>query len=283
MNILLLKIIITVTLILLLTWIAEKTSPRIAGILSGYPIGTALVLFFYGLQVSPEFAVASVPFNLLGHVSALAFVYFYFLGSRKSTVKSAIAASLLASGGYALVAVIMSSLQPTLLFGAGISFVSIATFSFLFRKIPNYSIDRRIHYTSRMVMFRLLISTLIVLVITGLAQSVGVKWAGLFSAFPLVVYPLLVLIHLNYGAGQAHTVLKNFPRGLWTVLIYSLTISWSYPKLGIYIGTVVGYVVATIVLFAINWRVFWERKSPYDAGQGVEGSEAIIRNQEKEL
>ena len=261
MELVFIKIIITVLLILALTWVAEKASPRVAGILSGYPIGTALVLFFYGIQIGPDFAVAAVPYNLLGHVSALIFVYLYFLGSRDSTVGSIIFASLCAMGGYAAAAGFMSGMKPSILSAGAVSFASIAFFSFLFRSIPNTTIDRPIHCTPAMVLFRILVSTVMVLAITGLARSVGTNWAGLFSAFPLVVFPLLALIHLNYGARRAHTVLKNFPRGLWTVLAYSITISLTYERFGVILGTVIGYLVATTILLAINWRVFFEDRT----------------------
>lgn len=261
MTLIILKISITIWVILCLTWIAEKASPRTAGILSGYPIGSALVLFFYGIQVGPGFAVATVPYNLLGHLSALVFVYFYFLGSRNSTLGSTILASICAVSGYLTAAWIMSGLTPSLLSGAAISFSSIALFTFLFRKIPNTTIDHSTPYTPAMLLFRLIFSTAIVLIITGLAQSVGVRWAGFLSAFPLVVYPLLALIHLNYGAPRAHTVLKNFPRGLWTVLTYSLTISWAYSRFGVYLGTLLGYFAATAVLLLVNWKVFFQSRA----------------------
>ncbi len=134
MNLLIAKIVITVAFILVLAWIAEKASPRIAGILSGYPIGTALVLFFYGLQFGPEFTVATVPYNLLGHASALAFAYFYFLGARSSSINSILFSSILALAGYSLVATGLSYLQLSLAGSVVVSAVSIALFSFLFRK-----------------------------------------------------------------------------------------------------------------------------------------------------
>jgi hypothetical protein len=71
-----------------------------------------------------------------------------------------------------------------------------------------------------------------------------------------VVYPLVLLVHLNHGVDSARTVLKNFPRGLWTVLLYSITVYFTYPALGVYLGTVIAYIVATLGLLAINWRIF---------------------------
>ncbi len=260
MNLILIKIIVTVLVILGLTWVAEKTSPRMAGVLSGYPLGTALVLFFYGLQAGPGFAVASIPHNILGHLCALSFVYLYYLGSRDSTVGSVLLASLLALSGYAGAAALLSRVTLSLPASAALSLTSIAFFSFLFRKIPDTVIVERVRYTASMILFRLALSVPIVLLITGLAGVVGTRWAGLFSAFPLVVYPLLLLVHLHHGAQRAHTVLKNFPRGLWTVLAYCLTISQSYEYYGIYLGTAVGYAVATALLLAINGRIFLEER-----------------------
>jgi hypothetical protein len=260
MSLIILKAAITVALILALTWIAERTSPRIAGILSGYPVGTALVLFFYAIQSGPAFAVASVPYNLLGHSSALMFAYCYFLGARSSGGKSILSSSLLALAGYGVIAIILSRVQLTLSGSAAVSAMSISLFSFLLRKGPNYMIRQRINYTLSMILFRITFSTMLVFSITGLAQNVGVKWAGIFSAFPLVVFPVVLLIHIVYGHEQARTVLKNFPRGLWTVLIYSLTISWTYGRFGVYLGTLIGYLVATAVLLAMNYKVFMDER-----------------------
>jgi hypothetical protein len=40
-------------LVMLLTFLAEVVSTRFAGILSGYPMGAALSLFFLGFEISP--------------------------------------------------------------------------------------------------------------------------------------------------------------------------------------------------------------------------------------
>jgi len=47
---LLYKISITVLAVLGLSFVAEKVSARLAGLLSGYPSGTAIILHFYGLE-----------------------------------------------------------------------------------------------------------------------------------------------------------------------------------------------------------------------------------------
>jgi len=58
----LLKIFVTVAVILLLVAVAEFANPRLAGILAGYPIGTAIVLYFYGFEHGVDFASTSAIF-----------------------------------------------------------------------------------------------------------------------------------------------------------------------------------------------------------------------------
>ena len=43
------KIAVTIGLVLALSLVAERVSPRAAGLLSGYPLGAAIALFLIGL------------------------------------------------------------------------------------------------------------------------------------------------------------------------------------------------------------------------------------------
>ena len=58
-EIFILKLIVAVAVVIGLSLVAEHSSPRIAGILSGYPTGSAVSLFFFGLEINPEFAANS--------------------------------------------------------------------------------------------------------------------------------------------------------------------------------------------------------------------------------
>jgi hydrogenase/urease accessory protein HupE len=70
-------IVFTVTLSVL----AEVTSPGVAGILSGYPMGAAVALFFIGLEIGPGFAAESSLHTSAGIVATLVFTYCYYRGS----------------------------------------------------------------------------------------------------------------------------------------------------------------------------------------------------------
>jgi hypothetical protein len=94
----------------------------------------------------------------------------------------------------------------------------------------------------------LIFTATLVLAVTAFADIVGPVWAGLFSAFPVALYPLVFLLHREYGPETARTILENFPYGLWSVIAYALTVSLLYPVYGVVLGTLLGFAVATAVL-----------------------------------
>ena len=255
MLILLLKVTITITVVSALSIIAERISPRAAGILSGYPLGSAISLFFIGLEQSPEFAGESAIYNVAGMTALLSFFFIYFQVSTRIQRKSAsiALASLSAFIGFLAVDALLHALAlpawGCLLVGAA----GVAAFGFLFRVIPNVTITRRVRLGPGVMVFRAALAALVILSITGAANLVPASWAGLFSAFPATVFPLILILHSTYSAEQAHTVIKNVPNGLWSLVLYSLTISFTYPRFGIYWGTLIGFGVATIylLLFAL--------------------------------
>jgi hypothetical protein len=98
--------------------------------------------------------------------------------------------------------------------------------------------------------------------VTEFAGVVGPGWAGLFSAFPVALYPLVFLLHKEYGAETARAILGNFPYGLWSVIAYALTVSFVYPLYGVVWGTLLGFAVATAVLAIMGIKPllsYWKR------------------------
>lgn len=247
---LLLKVTITILVVSTLSVIAERVSPRAAGILSGYPLGSAISLFFIGYEQGADFAGQSAAFNIAGLFAMLGFFFIYYHVSRRITGDAAAmtAASLAALAGFFALnsALQMLRLTPTGCVLAGAA--GIIVFGALFRGIPDAPIRRRVRLDARQVIFRAALAAGVILSVTGAAFYLPPSWAGLLSAFPATVFPLVLILHATYGAKQAHTVIKNLPGGLWALAIYSLTISAAYPLLGIGWGTLVGFAAATIYL-----------------------------------
>lgn len=254
MDLILIKITVSVLVVIGLSLVAEYASPRAAGILSGYPLGTAIVLFFFGLENGEAFAAASAPFALVGLMASQTFVFFYYKGSLVPRY-SVFAATLAAVAGYLLAAWLLQCIRFSFALSVICPVISLFFFYRLFRQIENHRINARAPLTLTTILARAFISAAIILGITAVPRLAGPAWSGLFSSFPSTLFPLLLIVHLNYGKEHAHTIIKNFPLGLGSLITYCLSVALFYPRLGLYGGTAAAFALATgyLGLYALTF------------------------------
>ena len=123
----------------------------------------------------------------------------------------------------------------------------------LFGKIENIRIDKRVRMSFKMLLLRSLFAATAVVLVISTAKMVGPIWAGLFSAYPNIMLPLVVIIHFTYDPEHAYVILKNVPRGLASVITYCLVVSLTYPVYGVYAGTAMAYGMATLYLLVTQF------------------------------
>jgi hypothetical protein len=242
------KIGVTIGMVLALSWVAERVSPRVAGLLSGYPLGAAIALFFIGLEISPEFAARSAVYALAGLASSQVFAYCYFMASarlNRCTIPAACAAAL---GGYFAAAWLLHAIAFSRAGAVLTAIASMALFAYLFRGIRNVAIARSVRFTPMVLLLRACLAAAIIVAITGAAGAVGSAWAGLFSAFPTALFPLMLIVHITYDKAHVHTIIKNFPLGLGSLIVYGIAVSILYPTWGVGWGTLAAFGIATLYL-----------------------------------
>ncbi|WP_179376995.1 hypothetical protein [Winogradskyella wichelsiae] len=255
----LIKLIVAISFVIGLSLLAENVSPKVAGILSGYPSGSAITLFFFGLEVSPEFAAVSSVYNMIGLTASLSFVYIYYIASNFLTKFNILLSSLTAIFGYFLIVFLLHLIDINKYIAILIPITFSFLFIYLFKNIKNINIQTKAKLNYKILFVRAFFAALIILLITSAPKFVGPTWAGLFSAFPTTLFPLMLIIHFTYSKEHVHTVIKNVPVGMFSLIIYSLVVSIVYPLLGIYIGTIVSFAAATLYLL-----VYRKKKSIID-------------------
>jgi len=244
----LIKLIVAITVVVGLSILAEHVSPRIAGIISGYPTGSAITLFFFGLELGPDFAAQSAVYNMIGLTASLSFVYFYYKTSKYLNRYNIILSSLAAIIGYFIIIYLLHFIELNKFIAILIPILFSFLYIYLFKEIKNIKIDNKVKLSNKTLLMRAFFAALIILLITSIPKFVGSTWAGLFSAFPTTLFPLILIIHFTYTKQHVHTIIKNVPIGMFSLIIYSLVISIVYPLYGIYLGTVISFTVATIYL-----------------------------------
>jgi uncharacterized membrane protein (GlpM family) len=253
----LVKVSVSILVVVLLSLIAEWASPRIAGIASGYPLGAAISLYFIGLENGSGFAARSALFTAAGLAATIAFVGGYLLGIRLSQGRgrfSSLAFSVLAGiAAYGLAVWVLSYLPINWISAPLIAISGMLLAAWCFRGIPNVKIRQRIRLGVNVALLRAVFAALVILAITTMAGAVGPRWAGLFSAFPITMLPLLVIVQFTYETDHVRTIIKNVPRGLGSLIVYAMVVAASYPRLGIAWGTLLGYLAATLYLVMLEY------------------------------
>lgn len=251
-TIILIKIVVTISVVITLSLVAERVSTSVAGVLSGYPLGVAIVLFFYGLEVSPEFAAKSAVYTMPGLISTQSFVYFYYRASKLRVASQLFLSSVVAVVGFLAVGWVVQQFQFNLFLSVLVPIGSILFFLWIFKQIPIEQIQKPVAFSHRVFALRAGLAAFVIIVITGVGKFAGPGWAGVLSAFPSTLFPLLVIVNLTYDIQHVYTIIKNFPLGLGSIIVYAFIVSLVYPVYGIYSGTIMAFVGATAYLVLLQ-------------------------------
>ena len=206
---------------------------------------------------------------MIGLVASQFFVYLYFKSSSYIKRFGIVSSSIISIAGYLLVAWLLHFIKLDKYAAIFIPIFSIGLFVYLFKEIKDEKIGNMRKWSYKVLLIWALFAALIILVITRSGTLLGATWAGLFSAFPITLFPLMLIVHFTYDTKHVHTIIKNFPRGLGALIVYSLTVSISYPTYGIYIGTAMSFLMATAYLFVYGFLFMHRAMCVRDNGVGV--------------
>lgn len=246
------KLAISVSFVLGLSLLAERVDLRIAGVVSGIPTGTAIILFFYGLEQGTDFAAGSALYNLAGMAALHVFLILYYHTSRVVNRFCIPLASGAAVTGYCAAILLLKQVPFSPGTALLVPLISIPlTLRFLGR-VRDTRVTHRPALSPGLLLSRAVIASSIILAVTGMAGMAGEEWAGLFSAFPTTVYPLLLMVHIQHGREQVHAIIKNVPMGQCSVVMYAVCVYFSYPAVGIYLGTALSYLPVVVFLWVLS-------------------------------
>ncbi|MDD2463584.1 MAG: hypothetical protein PHI97_06270 [Desulfobulbus sp.] len=259
----LIKLSVAMAMVIGITWIAERVSSRFAGVLLGFPLGAGVSLFFIGLEQGTGFAAQSSLWTMQGLIPTLVWCLSYQLFSLKLQhlpPRAAVILSLLFSLCCSLpTALLLMQFGPqTVAIRLLLTLGGLLFFALIFRRAnPQPCMITPLPFSWPLLVGRALLTGLIILAITGSAAHVGSRWSGVFSAFPATILPVVLILHNHYGPQILCSLLRELPMGMLTIVVFSLAIAWSYPILGLGMGTLCSYAIAGAYLLIYE---LWVRK-----------------------
>jgi hypothetical protein len=193
-------------------------------------------------------------YNIHGLFAALAFSIGYYISTFYKGKFEIFLSLFISFISYLIIAFILAYVPPHVVLTPLIVITLMIIASIYFAKKENFAIDKKIKTSLSDIFFRSLLTITIFLIISSLPKYVPSNIAGIFSSFPTILLPLLLIIHFRHSNLQARTIIKNTPFGLSSVVIYSLVVYLTYGQIGILYGTIVAF-VASLSYVVLQGRI----------------------------
>jgi uncharacterized membrane protein (GlpM family) len=249
MDLIIIKSVVVVILVLSLTTVAEKVSTKISGILSGLPIGTLIVLLFFAIEYGVDYVQDTALYNIHGLFATLAFIIGYYISTFYTGKFEVILSLVISFISYVCIAIVLSYIPPHIILTPIVVSILLLISAIYFSKKQDFAIVKTDKVSIYDLILRSILTVIIFLVVSSLPNYVPANYAGIFSSFPTVLLPLLLIIHFNHSNLQARTIIKNTPFGLTSVVAYSYIVYFTYPTIGIVLGTSIGMLCAIVVIY----------------------------------
>ncbi len=251
MNILLLKLVLTPSLIGAASLAGRKWGHSISGWFVAMPLTTGPITLFLALTQGTSFAARTAAGTLAGAFSLVAFVIAYARLARHWAWLPTLAASTLA---FALItAALQQTTFPLVPLWAGVVLVLALAIQLLPRDFdsgptPDEGLPGRWDIPLRMA-----IATGFVLLITGVAPALGPHLTGLLIPFPIFTATVAAFAHHQHGPAAAISVFRGLLMGLFSYASFMFTLALLLETAGI----AVAFAVAIVVVLVLQAGSLW--------------------------
>ncbi len=209
MNILLIKVMLMPLVIGLVTLVSRRWGNKAGGLVASMPWVAGPILLFLIIEHGKPFGIEVLPGVLTGIISLICFCYGYAL---LAPHLSGIWTLLLSYLAFVLAALLVSAIQFNLVTSYCIVISSVLL---ALRFFPNPAVapstNRRLPYD---LPIRMVVATLFVIAITGLASVLGPTWSGILTPFPIITSILALFTHYLQGSSAAIVALRGIMMGL---------------------------------------------------------------------
>jgi hypothetical protein len=227
---LLLKLVLTPVLIGTASLAGRRWGPAVSGWLVGFPFTSAPIAFFLALNQGVAFAAAAAAGTMTGAISQAAFCLVYAWLALRCGWPVTLTASCLA---FALSTAALSHLTLPVL----PMFVTVIAALLLALRLMPGSVEKSRAVTGPHprwdIPARMVVATVFVLLLTGMAPALGPRLTGLLAPFPLYATVLTVFAHRLEGPAPAVAVLRGLLLGLFAFAGFFLVIAGLIERAGI--------------------------------------------------
>ena len=233
------------------TWLAERLGSRIAGLIANLPSKLLVTLVFLAVVQDPSFAVETTRAVPVGMTINAFYLFLFVLLLPLGLPRTLLLTTCFWLGTAVLAEHIhLEALLPSVLLYLAATVLTWGLLEFVLH-IPAVPGSRR-RYGPRSFLYRGLFAGTVVAATVFVSEFVGSYWTGLFSTFPAVMLTTMTILTLAGGPRLARATGKVMLLASTNIIVFSLAVIATYPRLGVAAGTVLSYGAAAVWVWLLN-------------------------------
>jgi uncharacterized membrane protein (GlpM family) len=237
------------------TLIAERVPLKWRGVILTIPSTLALGLFFIGIS-STSGAVTAAASSISAELTSLYIFGIVFAVLSRRGLFFATVGSIVAWFVSALVLIIfpIHSLGTIFLIGIPGLVISYGVLNM----IPHNHEIIPVPFVAKHIFVRALFGGFVIALSVIFAKYFGNIWGGIFSAYPAVFTTTLIIYYLVHGKNIIPGITKSFLfPGVPGYVLYALAVMFTFPRFGIWLGTLFSYAVFAVYIFVYQKIKEW--------------------------
>jgi len=263
MDSLVFKIVASPLLIQVASLAGRRWGPAVGGWFVGLPLTSGPIAFFLAVDQGEGFAATTAAGSLAGTAAQAGFCVAYGLAAQRHSWPVSFSAG---TGAFVASVILLETVWMPLWALALMAEVALAVALTL---TPHLPADRAliIPVPPRWDLpARMLVATVLVLTLTGVAPLLGARLAGMLATFPVFATVLTVFAHRAQGRNAAQRVLRGLLLGLFAYSGFFLVVALAIERIGIIASFAIACVIAGAIQF-LTLRII--RGSPASARRQI--------------
>ncbi len=244
--------------IALLSFLAERVSSRISGIILAFPSTVVLGFFFLGWAQSPEAVAKVIPATLIPLGLSVLFPVIYVFTASASIkffhqkIFQIGFSFLLSVTVWLLLALPMAMLKLSNLFIGIAGYLALAIFSHFMLQRKDYIKPPFLSYSPGQKIGRAVFVGLMIAMVVFIAETLNPFWGGVFAMFPAAFSSSLVVLHWYYNPESLFPTVRKVAVGSISIFMYAITVMFVFPLFGFIWGTLIAFLVSFITTLVLS-------------------------------
>ncbi len=242
----------------LLTFLAEKSSSKVSGIILSFPSTVLISFFFLAWTQSTEEVATIIPATFIPMGVSILFPVFYIYFARLGSkfINGRIQLILFSLGSSTSIWLALSipmayHKMTNIVFGI-IGYILLAVLGHILLNRKKSSEVQAHSYSIWQITARAAFVGLLVALVVFLGEISNPFWGGVLAIYPAALSASLIVIHWYYGHENLFGLCRKIPLGSLSIFVYAIVVMLVFPIYGFVLGTAVALICSLATSFLLS-------------------------------